>query len=71
MTEPIETADISALAKFSGHPILGVDGNGRWAVHIVPPLGPNAARPEHGAANLADARAYHERLAARAERDES
>jgi hypothetical protein len=35
------------------------------------PLGPNAGRPEHGAANLADARAYHERLAARGERDES
>jgi hypothetical protein len=35
------------------------------------PLGPNADRPEHGTANLANARAYHERLAARGERDES
>lgn len=31
-----------------------------------------AMRPlDYGAANLADARAYHERLAARGERDES
>lgn len=37
----------------------------------LPVLGPNAGRPEHHPAGLADARAYHDRLAARGERDES
>lgn len=58
-TDPDEALRDAADAFMASPPAPGVH------------LGPNVGRPEHGAANLADARAYHERLAARGERDES